>query len=46
MVVSDMEQPEDLYRFPHARAHEARKGELQYFEGENIGRLLSVGEDM
>ena len=29
--VCDMELPEVLYRFPYARAHEERKGELQYF---------------
>lgn len=43
--IGDMELPEILYRFPHARAHEERIGDLQYFEGENIGQLLSVGED-
>ena len=38
----DTELPDVLYRFPHAKAHE---GKIQRFEGENIGRLLGVGED-
>ena len=37
----DMKLPDVLYRLSHAREHE---GEIQWFEGENIGRLLGVGE--
>ena len=40
--------PDVLYRLPHARALETKiphQYEIQWFEGENIGQLLGVGED-
>ena len=37
----DMKLPNVLYQLPHAVGHE---GEIQWVEGENIGRLLGVGE--
>ena len=38
----DIKLPDVLYRPSRASAHE---DEIQWFEGENIGRLLGVGED-
>ena len=40
--------PDVLYRLPHARARETKiphEYEIQWFDGENIGQLLGVGED-
>ena len=39
--------PDVLYRLPHARARETKishEYEIQWFEGENIGRLLGICE--
>ena len=40
--VGDMDLPEVLYRLPHAIVHEC---EIQWFEGENIAKLLGSHED-
>ena len=43
----NMELPDVLYRLPHARARESKiphEYKIQWFEGENIGRLFGIRE--